>query len=164
MVHPKDVFGTDFSLLDPIRTGDEVYIIPIPYTQSFEIFGFEARHVDTAEQHYVNMVQKIQMNKFGATHSIHIILDETEGIDVQLEAAGEWWPNRRSHRIVPRLIPSPIMNSLGNFRGDGLHCTQLSVIQHNIQLALETIQYERAHYEFCIRFGCLALRHDPNSK
>jgi hypothetical protein len=163
-VHPKDVFGTNLSQLDKIRTEDEVFIIPVPRTQKFEILGLEARHVETAQQHYINMVQKAQMKQFGATHPIHIILDETEGIDIQLEAAEDWWPNRKTHRIVPRLIPSPMMNEPGSFRADGLHCTQLSVIQHNIQLALEAIRYEKAHFEFCIRFGCLALRYHPKSK
>lgn len=163
-VYPKDVFGVDLSQLDPIRTGDEVFIVPIHGTHNFEILGFEARHIEIAEQHCINMIQKVQMNQFGSTHPTHIILDDTEGIDVQLEAAEDWWPNRTTHRIVPRMLPSPIMNEPGSFRIDGLHFTQLSIIQHNIQLALEAIRYDKAHYEFCVRYGCLALRHDPKRK
>jgi hypothetical protein len=53
-----------------------------------------------------------------------------------------------------------MMNPPGSFRVDGMHATQLSVMQHNLQLALEAIRFDKAHYDFCIRFGCLALRHD----
>jgi hypothetical protein len=72
-INPKDVFGTDLKGLDPVRTGEEVFILPIDNHQ-FEILGYLAKHVDSAEQRCINMIQKVQMQVYGAKHPIHIIL------------------------------------------------------------------------------------------
>ena len=163
-VYPKDVFGTDLDQLDPIRTADEVFIVPGAGGQKFEIVGYQLKHIQSAEQHYINLVQKVQMKTFGATHPIHIILDGTEGNKILLEAAEEWWPNRRTHRIVPRLIPVSEDDSSGSVSEVGLEWTQFSVVERTIQLALRAIRFEKGHYELCVRYGCLALRHHPRSK
>jgi hypothetical protein len=72
-INPKDVFGTDLKGLDPVRTGEEVFILPIDNHQ-FEILGYQAKHVDSAEQRCINMIQKVQMQVYGAKYPIHIIL------------------------------------------------------------------------------------------
>ncbi|KAI4686537.1 uncharacterized protein J4E84_005818 [Alternaria hordeiaustralica] len=54
----------------------------------------------------------------------------------------------------------------GNFRGEIMHFTQLSRIQHSFQLALEAVRHTKGAYDMAIRLGCLALssRHIKEDK
>ncbi|KAI4707774.1 hypothetical protein J4E89_007402 [Alternaria sp. Ai002NY15] len=54
----------------------------------------------------------------------------------------------------------------GNFRNEIMHFTQLSKIQHSIQLALEAVRHTKGAYDMAIRLGCLALssRHIKEDK
>jgi hypothetical protein len=136
---------------------NEVFIVPNGF-RKLEIFGADKERVEKAEQRINNMVQRWQ--GIGGPLPVNMILDESEGIDVKIEAGDEWWPFPTDRWLVPRLITSPMMNLPGDFRNDGLdglHPTQLSTIQHAIQRALRRIRIEKAHYNFCVRFGCLTL-------
>jgi hypothetical protein len=157
-VSPEKVFSDDLHLLNPIRTEDEVFIIRIGQQEGFEILGSDEIRVGTAEQHLLNMLQKAQV-KYGAIKTVHIILDEREGIEVEMGKAEDWWPipHAAESWIVPRLLPSPAMNLTGSFRMDGLHFTQLSVIQQAVHLALDAIRFDNSHFDFNIRFGCLGI-------
>ncbi|KAI4686318.1 hypothetical protein J4E81_008670 [Alternaria sp. BMP 2799] len=52
------------------------------------------------------------------------------------------------------------------FRNEIMHFTQLSKIQHSIQLALEAVRHTKGAYDMAIRLGCLALssRHIKEDK
>lgn len=63
----------------------------------------------------------------------------------------------RQDRIVPRLLPSGMMEPPGSFRGDIMHFTQLSKIQRSVQLALDAVRHKKGAYDMTIRLGCLAL-------
>ncbi|KAF2691292.1 hypothetical protein K458DRAFT_287346 [Lentithecium fluviatile CBS 122367] len=155
---PRVVFGPKLERLDFIRIEHEVFITPYSDAPFWEIRiqGFSMEHVDSAEDHYQSMIQKIRTKLFGPSRALNIILDETEGIEVYLDEVPKWWPNRID-KIAPRLEWHPMMNEAGDFRKERMHPAQLSVIQHAIQLALEAIKYKKGYYDFNIRFGCLVL-------
>ncbi|KAF2637096.1 hypothetical protein P280DRAFT_458889 [Massarina eburnea CBS 473.64] len=155
---PKDVFGgPKLEGLDPLRFEHEVFIIPLMQKNwPVEIKGYKEENVDAAAAHYQSLMLKIQIQNASSARPINIILDECEGIDVCLEEAEKWWPNRE-HIIAPRLIHSPMMYEPGAFRKDGLHSTTASAIQHALKLGLEAIRYQKGYYDFSIRFGAFVL-------
>lgn len=102
------------------------------------------------------MIERVRADAFGLQYALNMILDEGEGIEVVLEQAEYWWPNRND-RIVPRLRPSPMTDEPGSFRREGLHSTQLAKIQHEFQKSLEAIRCKKGSYDFAVRLGCLAL-------
>lgn len=59
-----------------------------------------------------------------------------------------------------------MMETSGSFRNEIMHFTQLSKIQHSIQLALEAVRHTKGAYDMAIRLGCLALssRHIKEDK
>jgi hypothetical protein len=138
---------------------DEVFITLIPNSNGpwqIELVAFEVVNVEAAEEHIGTMIERVRMEATSLRHTLNMILDEREGINVELQQDEPWWPNHFD-RIVPRLLSSPLMNDPGSFRQEGLHTTQLSLIQHHIKLALESIRHRKGSYDFVVRLGCLAL-------
>ncbi|KAF2002946.1 hypothetical protein P154DRAFT_487968 [Amniculicola lignicola CBS 123094] len=167
-VTPRDAFGNKLEVLDQIRTEEEVYITLLPNHAALwqvELQGYELARIDAAEMRYVNLIQKVyQKSISGDDNAItNIILDETEGLQVALTVADDWWPSRVI-KVVPRLIYSPVMNEPGSFRKDGLHHAQIRVIREAIRRSLEKVRFEKGSYEFSIRFGCLALKGLPEEE
>jgi hypothetical protein len=121
-----------------------------------EILGLNIYNVEAAAERYRTMIEQARANTLGIQHALNMILDEGEGIEVVLEEAEDWWPNR-ADKIVPRLLSSPMMYEPGSFRRDGLHFTQLSAIQHSVSQALERVRGKRGSYDFAVRLGCLVL-------
>lgn len=159
LVTPRDVFGNKLQKLNGLRMRDEVFITLLPNSNvlwQVEIMGFDINNVEVAVEHYQTMIKKVRADTLGLNSSLNIILDEGEGIEVAFEEAGNWWPNH-TDRVVPRLLPSPMMYDPGNFRRDGLHFTQLSAIQRSIEQALEVVRHTRGSYDFAVRLGCLVL-------
>ncbi|KAI4625255.1 uncharacterized protein J4E87_005101 [Alternaria ethzedia] len=121
--------------------------------------------IEAAEAHLMTMIDKVKADAMGLQHVINMILDEKEGLEVVLEEADAWWPNLQD-RVVPRLLSSGMMETSGSFRNEIMHFTQLSKIQHSIQLALEAVRHTKGAYDMAIRLGCLALssRHIKEDK
>jgi hypothetical protein len=160
-ITPRDVFGNKLESLDSVRTDCEVFITLLTDRDNLppwqvEISGFNMDDVQTGAECYRNVIQKIMKQKFLGHEKVNMILDEIEGINVLIQKADEWWP-RKNFKIVPRLLPAPMSDEPGTFRSEGLHFTQLAMIQHHIQRSLEAIRFERGSYDFAIRYGCLAL-------
>jgi hypothetical protein len=138
---------------------DEVFITLIPNPNGpwqIELAAYDVVNVEAAEEHIGTMIERVRIEAMGSRHTLNMVLDEREGIIVELQQDEPWWPNHFD-RIVPRLLSSPIMNEPGSFRQEGLHTTQLSLIQHHIKLALESIRHRKGSYDFVVRLGCLAL-------
>ena len=153
------MFGNKLEALDKLRVRDEVFITLLPNSNGLwqvEIVGFDSHNVEAAREHYGTMIERVRADTFGLQHQLNMILDVREGIDVVLEQAEHWWPNRND-TIIPRLRPSPMMYKPGGFRREGLHSTQLAMIQHAIQQALEAVRSKKGSYDFAVRLGCLAL-------
>lgn len=121
-----------------------------------EIVAAEMANIEAAEAHLATMIEKVRAEHMGLQHEINIIVDDQEGLEVILEEAEAWWPNFND-RVVPRLLPSEMMDAPGSFRQDSLHLTQLSQIQRSVQLALEAVRHKKGAYDMAIRLGCLAL-------
>lgn len=121
-----------------------------------EILGFDIIDVEAAESHYKTMVERVQIEKCSLQQVTNILLDEREGIDIVLQRADSWWP-ACPEIVVPRLLPSPMMDQPGSFREDKLHDAQLEEIRAPIERALESISYKKGSYDFVVRFGCVAL-------
>lgn len=167
-ITPRDAFGNKLESLDFIRTECEVFITLLPNQRGIqpwqvEISGYHMDNVLAGEQNYRNVVQKIHTQKFLGHDPVNIILDETEGIDITLEQADDWWP-RKAFSIVPRLLPTPMTDDPGTFRREPLHYTKLETIQRQVQRSLEAIRFEKGSYDFAIRYGCLAVGNLPISE
>jgi hypothetical protein len=154
-VTPRVAFGNALQALDDIRKRDQVFITLLP-NDSIEILGFDIINVEAAEAHYKTMLERIRTEKCGLQQAKNMVLDEREGIDVILLRAESWWPNRFD-TVVPRLLPSPIMDRPGSFREDRLHDTQLVEIRDPIKRALDTVSYKKGSYDFVVRLSCIAL-------
>ncbi|KAF1943245.1 hypothetical protein EJ02DRAFT_343738 [Clathrospora elynae] len=156
---PEDAFGRKLQALDPIRARNEVYISLLPYPGGLwriEIQCDDMNRVQSAEQHVHNMIQKVCTKQLGITQTYNMVLDVTEGMDVELVEAEYWWPNL-NNKVVPRLKPSPMMSEPGCFRHEVLHPRQLYPVEKAIEATLNAIRYDRSSYDFVIRLGCLAL-------
>lgn len=149
------MFGNTLQALDGIRKRDQVFITLLP-NDTVEILGFSINNVETAEEHYKTMLEKVRTEKFSLQQATNMILDDREGIDVVLVQAESWWPNH-DDKVVPRLLPSPMMDLPGSFREDGLHDTQLVEIRDSIKRALEVASHKKGSYDFAVRLGCVAL-------
>jgi hypothetical protein len=121
-----------------------------------QIEGYDALRVELAKEHVETMFERVRMDTFGVQHTLNIMLDGREGIEVELQEAERWWPFQ-TDKVVPRLLHSPIMDNAGDFREEGLHSMQLAGLQHAIKLALEHVRYRKGAYDFVVRLGCLAL-------
>ena len=143
---------------------DEVFITLLPNTKGLwqvEITGFTADHVQHGEQHYRTMIDKVRTDTVGLQIGLSLALDLEEGVNVILEEAEDWWPNR-ADRTVPRLINSFLMRAPGEYLQEGLHLYQLESIQKHIKQALEAVQSKKGSYDFAVRLGCLALGTQKN--
>lgn len=154
-VTPTTAFGNNLQALDDIRKRDEVFITLQP-NNVVEILGFDIVNVEAAESRYKTMVERVRIDKCSLQQAKNMIMDEREGINIILLRADSWWPTC-PEVVVPRLLPSPMMDQPGNFREDRLHDTQLEDIQAHIELALASISYKKGFYDFVVRFGCIAL-------
>lgn len=156
---PRDALGLRLEAVDFIRIDDEVFITLLPPREkawNIEICGYDIINVKSAERHFNNIVQKV-LNKQTQTETAKfIVLDQAEGIEVELQAPGYWWPVK-GKSLQPRLLPCPMNNDPGNFRSEPMHPIQLSVIQSEIKRSLETIRFERGSYDLSISLGCLAV-------
>jgi hypothetical protein len=120
-----------------------------------EIAGHSEIDVAAAKDHLKTMLEQVHGNT-SVEDAFNVILDEREGMYVELQEHDSWWPNHNS-RVVPRLLSSTIMDDPGNFRLEGLSPTQLTSIQNAIRLGLDQIQSRKGVYDFSVRLGCLAL-------
>jgi hypothetical protein len=154
-VTPRAVFGNDLQALNDIRKRDQVWITLLP-SHEIQISGFDILNCEAAEVHYKTMVERIRTEKCGFQQATNIVLDEREGIDVTLLQAEAWWPNRNDS-VLPRLLPSPMMDEPGSFREDGVDDSQLIQIRDAIRRALEIASYKKGSYDFAVRLGCIAL-------
>jgi hypothetical protein len=141
--------------LDDIRKRDEVWITQV-LNHKIEIVGRDINNVDAAEIHYKTLIARIMTEKCNFHEATNMILDEREGIDIALVRAETWWPPS-SDVVVPRLIPSPMMDQPGSYREDGLHDLQLIGIRDPLKRALDSISHKKGSYDFVVRLGCIAL-------
>jgi len=157
---PRDVFGNKLERLDGLRMQDKVYITLLPVSLDgqwqLEILGYDSIDVDTAKEHLSTMIESVRAESLGVQEALNIILDEREGMDVELHRDDQWWPNHVDW-IVPHLLPSAMMDEPGSFRQEGLHFKQLSSLQRAIKLALDKVRHKKGTYDFVVRLGCLAL-------
>lgn len=158
-INPRDVFGNRLESLNELRMRNEVYIELVLSNNNLwqvEIVGFVLSRVTDAEEAYRTIISSVRAEKLDIQQALNMILDDSEGIDIALKEAEQWWPNRID-RVVPQLLPSPMMYDRGSFREEALHPTQLTVIQNSIEKALETVRGKKGSYDFSVRLGCLAL-------
>lgn len=141
--------------MNDIRKENEVWIALLPNNE-IQISGSDIVKCEAAEVRYKTMVERIRIDKCGLQQGTNVVLDEREGIDVILLQADDWWPNHNDF-IVPRLLPSGMMDEPGSFRADGADDIQLVEIRDAIRRALETASYKRGSYDFVVRLGCIAL-------
>lgn len=154
-ITPTTAFGNNLQALDDIRKRDRVFIT-LESNNVVEILGFDIIDVEAAESHYKTMVERVRIDKCSLQQATNMILDEREGIDIVLLRADSWWPTC-PEVVVPRLLPSPMMDQPGSFREDRLHDAQLEGIRAPIELALASISYKKGFYDLVVRFGCVAL-------
>lgn len=152
---PRTVFGNELQGLNDIRKQDKVFIVSLP-DHAVEVMGFDALNVESAEGHYRTLLDKVKAEKCSFNQALNMILDEREGIDVLLLEAESWWPNL-TDMVVPRLLPSAMMDQPGRFCDDGLFDQQLLKIQSAIKQSLEAVSYRKGFYDFVVRLGCVAL-------
>ncbi|KAF1835518.1 hypothetical protein BDW02DRAFT_548101 [Decorospora gaudefroyi] len=158
-ISPRDVFNNKLEALDAIRMQNEVFIVLLPTSGeswNIKIAGKQMVNIDAAEAHLTTMIDKVKVEAMGNHHTLNIVLDDQEGMKVILEEAEAWWPNHHDS-VVPRLLPSGMMEIPGSFRGEIMHFTQLSKIQRSFQWALEAARHKKGSYDFAIRLGCLAM-------
>jgi hypothetical protein len=158
-ITPRSVFGNKLENLNEIRMRDNVWITLLPVssdTWAFEIQGFDTKTVHDAELHFYALISRVQSETLGVENKLNIILDETQGQDVALERADQWWPDKHDS-IVPRLLPPPTTDDSKGFHHKEVHFEMLSTIQHSIELTLEHIRHQKGSFDFAVRLGCIAL-------
>jgi hypothetical protein len=156
---PRDVFGNKLEGLDRLRMQDEVWMTLVRGNTGLwqiEIDGYEAGDVEAAREHLDTLIKQVHADFSGVQDAHNIILDEREGIDVELQQDDEWWPFH-ADTVVPRLLPSGIMNEPGSFRQEGLDPNHISSIRQAIQSALDNVRGRKGVYDFAVRLGSLAL-------
>lgn len=152
---PRTVFGNDLQALNDIRKQDRVFITLQP-NHAVEILGFEEPNVEAAVVRYKSLLERTRAEQSNTQQATNMILDESEGIDVVLGQAESWWPNHID-MVVPRLLPSVMMQQPGGFRDETLPDPQLGQIRESIKRSLEAVSYRRGYYDFAVRLGCVAL-------
>jgi hypothetical protein len=53
----------------------------------------DVAHIEAAEAHLKTMIEKVKADAMGLQHTLNMILDDQEGLEVELEEADAWWPN-----------------------------------------------------------------------
>jgi hypothetical protein len=154
------VFGNKLEGLDGLRMQDEVFINPDLTirngTWQLEIVGYDLAGLETAKDHLNTIIENLRADTFGVQHMLNVILDQREGMAVELQRGEDWWPNH-ADLVVPRLLPSAMMDDPGSFRQDGIDPLQLSLVQESISLALDSARRRKGTYDFVVRLGCAAL-------
>lgn len=121
-----------------------------------KILGAQMDNIMTAKAQLQTVIHQVQTDTTGLQHTLDIVLDEREGLDVVIEVAELWWPNHND-RLVPRLLPNPMMDTPRGFQLDSLDFRQLKQIKSSFQAALEAVRSRKGCYDFAVRLGCLAL-------
>jgi hypothetical protein len=158
-IFPREVFGGKLEGLDKLRMQDEVWMNLVRSDTGLwqiEIIGYEAGDVEAAREHLETLVKQAHADHSGVQVAHNIIIDDREGIDVELQQDGEWWPFH-ADTVVPRLLTSGIMNEPGSFRQEGLDSGQISGIRQALQSALDNVRGRKGAYDFAVRLGSLAL-------
>jgi hypothetical protein len=156
---PRDVFGGKLERLDTLRMQDKVWLTLLPNSASkwqIQIAGHDLVELEVAKDHLHTLLDQVHTDTSSIQHAHNIILDEREGINVQLEQDEEWWPTH-ADRVVPRLLPSHMMDESGSYRQDGLDEKRLSSIQDALKRGLDNIRHKKGAYDFVVRLGCLAM-------
>ncbi|KAF2202745.1 hypothetical protein GQ43DRAFT_413115 [Delitschia confertaspora ATCC 74209] len=156
----RDAFGLQLEALDIIRTADEVYISlnsERGAKPAIDIVGHNLEGVQEAEQHLRNMVNKVKA-KYYDCEPMYIIIDEAEGSKVAFKPAQDW-PVPTSY-LVPKLIVDLVMqgNDKRTSYQQALAEEQLVRMQHELRCCFEAIRFQRAAFEFSIRYGCFEVQ------
>jgi hypothetical protein len=141
---------------------DKVFISLLPSTHNgqwqLEILGYDAIDVEAAKGHLDTMIEVVRSDAYGVQDALNIILDEREGMDVELQKDKQWWPNHADN-VVPRLLPHALMDQRrGSFRQEEIHYTQLTSLQQSIKLALDNVRHKKGAYDLEVRLGNLVLK------
>lgn len=158
-ITPRDAFGNKLEALDALRMQIEVYIRLLPSQNGswqIEIVGHHPINVEDAEDRLRTMIDRVRADASGIQLTHNIILDEREGMIVELMQDEPWWPSH-DHPIVPHLLSSAMMDDPGEYRREGLHFNQLALLKNYLELALENVRYRKGSYDFVVRLGCIAL-------
>lgn len=138
----------------------EVYIRLLPVQNrawQIEINGYDPVNVEDAEDRLRTMIDRVRADASGVQLTHNIILDEREGMDVELVQDESWWPSHVDP-VVPHLLSSPMMDEPATYRQEGLHALQLERVQHYLKLGLDNIRSRKGAYDFVVRLGCVALK------
>jgi hypothetical protein len=157
---PRDVWGNKLEHLDQLRMQDNVWITVQSNKNKkwqIEIAGHDIADVEAAEEHFDALLDQVRLNFCGVQHAHNVILDEREGMLVELQQDEEWWPSHVD-RVVPHLLPSEMMEEPGSFREKGIGSTKLSDIYAAIESSLNRIRSKKGVYDFAVRLGSIALR------
>ncbi|KAH8731184.1 hypothetical protein GQ44DRAFT_699494 [Phaeosphaeriaceae sp. PMI808] len=158
---PRGVFGNKLEHLDALRMQDSVWITlqssHIGRPCQIEIIGYDLVGVQIAKQHLITFIDRVREDASGTQETLHIILDEREGIQVELQLCQTWWPSDVD-KVVPYLSPPLIeMDEPGSFRQQDLEDEQLFKIQVYMEDQLKHIRYKKGAYDFAVRLGCAVL-------
>ncbi|KAH7095379.1 hypothetical protein FB567DRAFT_29175 [Paraphoma chrysanthemicola] len=158
-ITPRDAFGNKLEALDALRMQVEVYIHLLPVQNrvwQIEIIGDDPVNVYDAEDRLGTMIERVRADASGVQLTHNIILDQSEGLDIELVQDESWWPNHVDP-VVPHLLPSYIMDEPGTYRHQGLHTLQVEGVQYHLKSALEHIRSRKGAYDFVVRLGSVAL-------
>jgi hypothetical protein len=153
------VFGGKLERLDTLRVQDRVWVTLLQNDAGkwqIEIAGHELMDVATAREHFQTLLDQVVVDASGIQHAYNVILDEREGIQVELQQDEEWWPNHVD-KVVPRLLPHQMMDESGSFRQDGVQEAHLLGIEAALKRGLDNVRHKKGAYDFVVRLGCLAL-------
>ncbi|KAF2833240.1 hypothetical protein CC86DRAFT_415001 [Ophiobolus disseminans] len=166
-VSPREVFGNKLERLDELRMQDKVYITLQQSNHDghwyLEILGHDVVDVELAREHLTTMIQTVRADAAGVQDAHNTILDEREGMEVELQQCEPWWPNQADY-VVPQLLSHAMMDKPGSFRQEGLHFKQHLSLQRSIKAALDDVRRRKGAYDFVVRLGCLALSSKTVSK
>lgn len=153
------MFGGKLEKLDSLRVQDKVWLTLSQNKAGrwqIKIAGHDVEEAEIAREHFQTLLDQVRADASGIQQTCNVILDEREGINVELQQDEEWWPNH-TNRIVPRLLPHHMMNEPGSFRQEGVQEEHLSNIQTALKRGLDSVRHKKGAYEFVVRLGSLAL-------
>lgn len=135
---------------------DEVYLSHV--SGQFQLRASHPRNLEIAKVHLRTIFDTVRDSKLDRS-AFNLLLDYREGMDVTLEYHPCWWP-RSNYEMMPRLLPSGMMEVPGTFRTNPISLSQLEQLQNAIERALIMAGRRKGAYDMAIRLGSLAL--DPN--
>jgi hypothetical protein len=153
------VFGGKLERLDTLRVQDRVWVTLLQNDAGkwqIEIAGHELMDVATAREHFQILLDQVVIDASGIKHAYNVILDEREGIQVEIQQDEGWWPNHVD-KVVPRLLPHQMMDESGSFRQDGVQETHLLGIEAALKRGLDNVRHKKGVYDFVVRLGCVAM-------